>query len=535
MFSSKLFSILVLFSLLTGCFVSTMSKEWDIEWDQKKIDKKTAFLSSIQTSKDKSRPNVIVIIADDLGKYEVSGYGATDIQTPNIDRIGQNGVRFKDAYVTAPICAPSRASILTGRYQQRFGFETQPMEFYPTNKVEYNRGKKSKKLGDWKITAEPKFPKSWMVERQGVPPHEINMAELFRSSGYNTGLIGKWHLGHGEEHIPNNRGFDYQYGFYGAFSIYTPKQTTPGYNNFIQDDLSAKYQWNMKRNKNAAILENNIEVKENEYLTFALKNKAKEYISNNKDENFLLYLSFNAPHVPFQAPQKYYDKFSHIEDENRRVYLAMISALDDAVGDLMKHLEDENLTQNTIVYFISDNGGASYTGATKNGPLKGGKITHFEGGLNVPFMMQWPGKIDPGTVFENPVSAMDIFSTSLAACGIKPPINTIIDGQDLIPFITEKKNGQPHEKLYWRTDHIRAIRYKQWKLILSTRDNWMHIYNLENDKSEKIDLKDLNIEEKRLLLEYFNSWNKDLSTDYLWPRIMDRKFIIGDNEYYFPA
>lgn len=532
---NKLISFGILITLLSGCFVSTMSKDWDIVWDEKKVDSKNSFLSSNQKSTVDNRPNVIVIIADDLGKYEVSGYGATDIQTPNIDRIGKNGVQFKDAYVTAPICAPSRASILTGRYQQRFGFETQPMEFYPTNKVEFNTGKKSKKLGDWKITAEPSFPTPWMVERQGVPPDEINMAELFQSSGYHTGLIGKWHLGHGEEHIPNNRGFDYQYGFYGAFSLYTPEQKTPGYVNFIQDDLSAKHQWNMKRNSNAAIRENNTVVDEQEYLTFALKNKAKTFITNNKDDNFLLYLSFNAPHVPFQAPQEYYDKFSHITDENRRVYLAMISALDDAIGDLMNHLEEQNLTENTIVYFISDNGGASYTGATTNGPLKGGKITHFEGGINVPFMMQWPGKIEPGIVFENPVSAMDIFTTSLVACRINPPPNTIIDGQDLIPFITELKNGQPHEKLYWRTDHIRAIRYKKWKLILSTRDNWMHIYNLENDKFEKIDLKDFNSEEKQVLLDYFESWNKELPTDYLWPRIMDRKFIIGDNEYYFPA
>ena len=187
-----------------------------------------------------------------LGKYEVSAYGAEDISTPSIDAIGNNGVRFQDAYVTAPICAPSRASILTGRYQQRYGFETQPMEFYPTNRLEYGLGKKSK-LGDWKVVAEPDFPTPWAVERQGVPPGEINMAELFQAAGYTTALVGKWHLGHGEEHLPNHRGFDYQYGFYGAFSLYTPEQGTEGYVNVIQDDLSSRHQWNMKRNENAAI------------------------------------------------------------------------------------------------------------------------------------------------------------------------------------------------------------------------------------------------------------------------------------------
>ena len=212
------------------------------------------------------------------------------------------------------------------------------------------------------------------------------MAEVLQEAGYKTGIIGKWHLGFGKEHKPNHRGFDYQYGFYGAFSLYTPNHRAPGYVNYIHNDLSSNHQWNMKRNENSAIRENDKVVSEKEYLTFGLVNKAKEFITQNSKDQFFLYLSFNAPHVPFQAPQKYYDQFAHIEDENRRVYLAMIKALDDAIGDFMNHLRAEGLEENTIVYFISDNGGASYTGATENGPLKGGKLTHFEGGINVPFM-----------------------------------------------------------------------------------------------------------------------------------------------------
>jgi len=518
--------------IFAGCFVSTYSKEWDIVWDQEAIEQKKDFLSQIKKAED--QPNVIIIMADDLGKYEVSAYGAEHISTPNIDAIGTNGVRFQDAYVTAPICAPSRASILTGRYQQRFGFETQPMDFYPTNILEYGIGKKSD-LGDWHATAEGDFPSPWMVDRQGIPPNEINIAELYQAAGYNTAIVGKWHLGHGEEHIPNNRGFDYQYGFYGAFSLYTPKQTTEGYVNHIQDDMSSEHQWGMKRNESAAIRENDEVINEQDYLTFAMRDRAKEFITAQKDSNFLLYLSFSAPHVPFQAPQSYYDQFSHIKDKNQRVYLAMIKALDDAVGDFMQHLEDEGLDDNTIVYFISDNGGASYTGATDNGPLKGGKITHFEGGVNVPFMMQWPGHIPSGTVFEHPVSSMDIFTTSLNACGIPLPKSVKIDGRDLMPFIKKDVGGQPHEKLYWRTDHIHAIRYQKWKLILSTRDEWLHFYNLESDKSEEVDLKDLAPEEKKMLLRFFEEWNEELPQDYLWPRIMDRKFILGDKTYFFPA
>ena len=274
---------------------------------------------------------------------------------------------------------------------------------------------------------------------------------------------------------------------------------------------------------------------ENEYLTFAITDRAKEYVSKNKDTNFFLYLSYNAPHVPFQAPDAYYDQFSHIKDENQRVYLAMIKALDDAIGDFMHHLESLNLLENTIVYFISDNGGASYTKATTNAPLSGGKITMFEGGVNVPFMMQWKGTITPGTKFPDPVSAMDIFTTSVVASKIKLTHTSKLDGVDLMPYIQRKKEGVPHEKLYWRANHIQAIRYKNWKLILSTRDNWLRLYNLDSDKSEQINLGQLNPAERNALLNYFEEWNSELPAKPLWPRIMDRKFIIGEHIYYFPA
>ncbi len=529
-----LYPVLILLGV-SSCIVSTMSKKWNIVSDPSADAKKAELLASIQKKSGQGKPNIILIMADDLGKYELSAYGATSIETPNIDAIGQNGIRFKDAYVTAPICAPSRAGILTGKYQQRYGFETQPMEFYPTNKLEYAAGKNSKKIGDWEVMTPPSYPSPWEMEHQGIPTGETNLAEILQASGYSTGIVGKWHLGHGEEHQPNHRGFGYQYGFYGAFSLYTPAKKTPGFVNFIQDDFSAHHQWNMKRNDNAAIRENNVIVQENDYLTFAIRDRAKNFITTHKDSNFFLYLSFNAPHVPFQAPQNYYDQFSHIKDKNKRVYLAMIKALDDAVGDVMKTLKEQGLEENTIVYFISDNGAAAYTGATENGPLKGGKITHFEGGVNVPFMMQWKGHLPMGEVYNFPVSSLDIFATTIAACGIKLPEEHLLDGTNLLPFIKGENTSEPHDKIYWRTDHIRAIRYKKWKLIMSTRDDWLHLYNLENDLSESIDLSELNTEERAKLLRFFEEWNADLPTDYLWPRIMDRKFIIGDKTYYFPA
>ncbi|UKN00658.1 sulfatase-like hydrolase/transferase [Paracrocinitomix mangrovi] len=474
-------------------------------------------------------------MADDLGKYEVSAYGAEHISTPNIDQIGEEGVLFNDAYVTAPICAPSRAAILTGQYQQRYGFETQPMDFYPSNFIEYNRGKKAKFLGDWKLVTPPSYPREWEIAKQGIPQTEINLAEVMSASGYHTGIIGKWHLGQGKEQVPNKRGFTYQYGFYGAFSLYTPSQKTPGYQSYIQDDMSAEHQWNMKRHETAAIRENGKVVKEEDYLTFAIRDKAIDFLEENKDTNFFLYVPFNAPHVPFQAPQAYFDQFSHVKDTNKRVYLAMIKALDDAIGDIHNKIKNLGLEENTIIYFISDNGGASYTGATDNGPLKGGKITHFEGGINVPFMMKWKGKIPAGTKFVHPVSGMDIFTTTIKNCHVNWPENRPLDGVDLIPFILGTDKTKPHEVLYWRTDHIQAIQSEKWKLILSTRDNWMHLYDLENDISERFDLKSTQPQRLEKLQSLFEEWNKELPIKPLWPRLMDRKFDIDSASYYFPA
>jgi len=511
---------------LVSCF-STQSSDWDITPQQKAL---------VETEVEgTARPNVIIIMADDLGKHDISAYGSTLISTPNIDKIGANGVVFSDAYVTSPVCAPSRASILTGKYQQRYGFETQPMEFYPKSKIKYALAKKAKRLGDWTVATEPSYPRKEMLEHQGIPVNEVNLAEVYQNAGYETALIGKWHLGFGAEHLPNNRGFNYHYGFLGAFSLFTPERKTPGYRSFIQDDFSSKYQWKVGRTNNAKIIENGKEMIEKEYLTFAFANKAKSFISENKDTNFFMMLNFNAPHVPFQAPEAYYNQFSHIKDENLRVYLAMIKALDDGIGDVMKHLDSLNLLENTIVYFISDNGGASYTKATTNAPLKGGKLTLFEGGINVPFMMQWKGTIPAGTKYDAPVSAMDIFPTSLQASNIKQKNQAPIDGVNLLPFLKKEVSGIPHETLYWRCDHVRAIRHKNWKMILSARDNWLHLYNLESDKEEMIDLSELNAKEKESLSEFFEAWNKDLPTKPLWPRIMDHKFIIGEKVYYFPA
>lgn len=521
--------------IISGCSVTSM--KWRMKWDKDKKSGKEAFFEDEKSKiRDQKPPNIIVLLCDDLGKYEVSAYGATHISTPNIDQIGQEGVVFEEGYVTAPTCAPSRSGIMTGRVQNRYGFETQIMEHYPTNTVEYLTGKYMVNTGSFVMKAKPSFPAEWQLHKQGVPPTEITLAERLKAMGYKTGLVGKWHLGVSNKNLPLNRGFDYQYGFYGAFSLYTPERNWSHVVNYEHQSFSAQHQWNMGRYGEAAIMEMGKEIHEEEYLTWAFRDKAMEFMETNKDEPFFLHCAFSAPHIPFQAPVDYYCMYEDVEDENKRVYYAMISALDDAIGEIHQKIKDLGIEDNTIIYLLSDNGGASYTKATDNGPLKGGKLTQFEGGINVPFMMKWKGEIPAGTRYEYPVSSTDIFVTSVMNAGGTLPSDRTYDGVDLIPFVIGEDRERPHPHLFWRADHIWAIRDGDFKLILSTRDGWAELYDLKKDKSETYNLKKEMPELYQQLYDTHLKWQKSSLPDKpLWPRIMDKKFILDGKEYLFPA
>lgn len=535
----KTITLLFIIALIfTGCYpLSVTRMKWRIKWDKdKKEGKESFFADDASKQRNEKPPNIVIILCDDLGKYEVSAYGAEHIATPNIDKIGEEGVIFQEGYVTAPTCAPSRCGLMTGRVQNRYGFETQIMEHYPTNMVEYLSGKYFVKTGSFVMKAKPDFPAEWQIKKQGVPPTEITLAERLKAMGYHTGIVGKWHLGVSRHNLPLNRGFDYQFGFYGAFSLYVPEKNWPHIINYEHQSFSAQHQWNMGRYDEAAITLMGDEVKEETYLTWAFRDKAMEYMEVHKDEPFFLYLAFSAPHVPFQAPVDYYCMYDHVEDENKRVYYAMISALDDAIGEVHQKIKDLGIEENTIIYLLSDNGGASYTKATDNGPLKGGKLTQFEGGINVPFMMKWKGKIPAGTRYEYPVSSADIFATSVLNAGGTLPSDREYDGVNLVPFVTGEDPERPHQLLFWRADHIWAIRDGDYKLILSTRDGWAELYDLKNDKSETINLKEEMPELYQKLYETHQQWqNNNLPDKPLWPRIMDKKFVLDGKEYLFPA
>lgn len=533
-----LLSSVIVIIILSAYTSSVTDSRWKIDWDTRLVEGKNNLIQTKQISSKDSMPNVILIVCDDLGKYEVSAYGTEHLQTPNIDQLGTEGVIFEEGYVTSPICAPSRASILTGRIQNRFGFETQIVDYYPSNMVEYYGAKYLINMQSWELTSKPEYPSSKDHMKQGIPPSEINIAELLKSYGYKTGIIGKWHSGYSFDHLPLQRGFDYQYGFYGAFSLYTPEKEMEGIRNFEHDHFGIKHQWEKGRSEHGAIYEQGEKIVEEEYLTFAIRDRAVEFIEKNKesDHPFFLYVPFSAPHVPFQAPEEYYQRFSHIADENKRVYYAMITAVDDAIGDIHNSLKENGLEDNTLIVFISDNGGATYTEATENGPLKGGKTTQFEGGINIPFMMKWKGKINQGTTYSNPVISTDIFTTIAAAIGAQLPGDRVYDGENLIPFINNENLNPPHEELFWRADHIWVMRKGNYKLIMSSRDGWKELYDLKNDKSEVHNL----LEEKpELFQNMYNKhleWQKNNLPEHpLWPHLVDFKTMIDGKEYFFPS
>ena len=352
-----------------------------------------------QTKISQKKPNLIVIMTDDMGYADVGFNGCKDIPTPNIDIIANEGVRFDEGYVSFPVCGPSRAGFLTGRYQDRFGFTTNP-SIDPNNPI------------------------------AGLPVEEETMAQVLRKANYNSAIIGKWHMGTNAVFHPLERGFDYFYGFLSGGHSYYPDQLTL---NGLSDVTS---KWGWYRTK---IVENRTTVETDDYLTDELSDAAVRYIKKqaDKDQHFMLYLAYNAPHTPMQATEKYLSRFPNIKDKKRKTYAAMVSAVDDGVGRVLEALKEQGLDENTIVVFLSDNGGA-HNNASDNGPLRGLKGDLFEGGIRVPFAIRWKGVIPEGQSYEKPVSSLDIMATIVARTDVKINADRPLDGVDLIPFLTGK-------------------------------------------------------------------------------------------------
>jgi arylsulfatase A-like enzyme len=411
------------------------------------------------------RPNILVILADDLGYADVGFQGCTDIPTPNLDALAKRSVRCTSGYVTHPFCSPTRAGLLTGRYQQHFGHEMNPA---------------------W----DPANP------RLGLPLSQVTLPQVLKTVGYATACIGKWHLGAHESLHPNRRGFDDYFGILGGGHIYLPGGRG-----------GAEYQIPLDRNGQSEPLA--------EYLTTVLGREAASYIRKHSSPSatsrqpWFLYLAFNAPHTPLQATDELLARAKHIEDEARRGYAALLMGLDDAVGQTLAALRDSGQEENTLVFFFSDNGGPIDVTHSSNRPLRGAKGTTYEGGVRVPFLVSWPAKLPQGRDYPQPVSSLDVFATAAELTGATVPAGHKLDGVNIVPYLAVAKSGSPHERLFWRAGGGArwAVREGNLKLV-KMDDADPQLFDLAPDIGESKDLKTDRPADAQRLHAAYDQWNK---------------------------
>ncbi len=400
-------------------------------------------------------PNIIIFFADDLGYGDV-GYQGGDLPTPHIDSIAHNGVQFTDGYVTCPVCAPSRAGLLTGRYQQRFGFADNPGP-YQRKGAAY----------------------------VGIPPSQPILSDRLRSLGYTTGLFGKTHDGIAEEQMAFTR-WDEFFGFNNGASNYLG-ELNRRHNPIFHNRSILSQSPNTQKTPRSDLLDNGvIHSSETEYLTDSIGDAAVAFIKSHKQSPFLCYIPFNAIHGPFQAPRRLVEKFSDEADDTRRLVKAMLHSLDQNVGKVIQCVQNNNLESRTLIIFLSDNGGHDHS---PNTPLRGKKGTMWEGGIRIPFCMQWQGSIPAGSTYRFPVSSLDILPTAIAAAGGTIAPEWKLDGVNLLPYVCQKNMSEerPHDELYWSLGPRLAIRALDYKL--ATDDGKIYrLFDLANDKSEKKNL-----------------------------------------------
>lgn len=416
-------------------------------------------------------PNLIVIMTDDQGYADVGFNGCKDIPTPNLDSIAHNGVQCRNGYVSYSVCSPSRAGLLTGRYQQRFGHERNP---------------------DW----EPANLKS------GLPLSETTLADALGKAGYHSGIIGKWHLGAHPDLRPLKRGFNEFYGFLIGSHPYFPDKLT------IKNTDDAK---TIDQSRRLWIQRNDEPVKTTQYLTDEFSDEAVRFIARNKEKPFFLYLAYNAPHGPLQATEKYLSRFPDIKNPNRRTYAAMVSAVDDGVGRVLAELRTQGLEKDTLVFYLSDNGGPLSNGSD-NGPLRGTKGSAWDGGSHVPFAVQWPGHLPKGKVYEKPVISLDIFATITALAQVPENPARPLDGVNLIPYLTGQQSGDPHPAIYLRMfdKGAFAVRSGDFREVISESGSAPELFNLAQDAGEKTDISSTNPEKVQALAKLRKEWNSQL-------------------------
>jgi arylsulfatase A-like enzyme len=416
-----------------------------------------------------TRPNIVLIVADDMGYADVGFQGGKDIPTPNIDALAKGGVRFTNGYVTGPYCSPTRAGLMTGRYPQRFGHE-------------FN-------IAGMDTHADA-----------GLPVSEVTLANRLHDAGYRTAVIGKWHLGMAPQFRPRQRGFDEFFGF-----------LTGGHTYVAQ----------VERNP---VIDNDSIASRVTYLTDDFTDRAVDFIGRNRARPFFLYLAYNAVHLPAQAPEKYLSRFPDLA-EPRRTYAAMLSAMDDGVGRVVAALREHGLDGNTLIVFFSDNGGPTTVGGvngSSNAPLRGSKRETWEGGIHVPFAMSWKGRIPAGGDYRMPIIQLDVHPTVLAAAGVAVRPEWKLDGVNLLPYLTGNNTAAPHSALYWRLGTNMAIRQGDWKLVKMSQRGFLtspdsvdlsdaQLFDLKSDISETTNLASREPARVKTLRAAWEAWARQLA------------------------
>jgi len=463
----------------------------DVPWQQGPAES----VVTSEAAADKRPPNIILIVADDLGYNDIStlggGVSRTDgstVKTPGIDQLAADGVVFNQSYSGASTCAPSRAMLMTGRYPTRTGFEFTPTPGGMGSMVSsiYNRMDNNLPPAIYDAALDETKPD---YELQGLPSSEITLAEVLKAQGYYTAHIGKWHLGNDGDMGPHKQGFDDSLLM--TNGLYLPENDPQVVNAKLDFDPIDQFLWAKLGFSNSFNSGSADQFKPARYMTDYWTDESVKVIKANKNRPFFLYLAHWGPHTPLQATREDYEAVGDIKPHRKRVYAAMVRAVDRSVARIMETLEAEGLADNTVVAFTSDNGGAGYVGLPEsNSPFRGWKITMFEGGLRVPMFVKWPKEIAAGKTVNTPVAHIDVMPTLAAAAGAATPEGVEIDGKNILPLIDDETSW-PRKTLFWQNGHYQVVRHGDWKLQVNDRptdglQTWL--FNLKDDATEQNNL-----------------------------------------------
>jgi arylsulfatase A-like enzyme len=467
-------------------------------------------------------PNIVVILFDDLGYNDVSTYGGgmPEVPTPNIDAVAAAGVRFRNGYSANAVCAPSRASLLTGRYHSRFGFDYTPTPGNMARMASTIYAEGNRRLP---VVVHPERAKGIADFNQlGLPPSEITLAEMLKPAGYHSVHIGKWHLGGTPELRPLNQGFDES--LYMENGLYLPVSHPDVVNSRQDFDPIDRFLWANMRYATSYNAGDWFEPRG--YLTDYYSDEAVRVIASNRNRPFSLDPAHGVPHTPLQAAKSDYDALAHVADHRRRVYGAMLRSVDRSVGRVRAALEAQGLADNTLLIVTSDNGAPNYIGLPEvNQPFRGWKLTLFEGGVHVPYVAQWPAQIPAGVDFPHPVSSIDIVPTAVAAAGVRLPDDRVIDGANLLPHLRGAISEPPHDALFWRDGSYQMLIARGWKLQVSERPDRIWLFHLDEDPTEQNEVSAQHpdkVAELRTLLDRHNAQ----MAEPMWPSFVELPVLV---------